>query len=76
MKIWHEGVRVEYLHGTKVRFMCPNGHKSVTDFSKGKLSRRMGEAGVKLFIKYWQERITITCKKCNQEGGGKSWLKR
>jgi hypothetical protein len=63
-KSYKEGIKVEHLGGTRVKFIFPCGHADIKDFSKGKLSQRMGEAGVRLMIPYWNDRITATCRKC------------
>ena len=65
MKIWKEGMKVEYSgSGTKVVFVCPNGHRTMKDYSKGPIPKRVGEHGVQLLAKYWNDRVTNVCNKC------------
>ncbi len=67
--MYREGVQVDYLGGTRVKFTCPKGHEEIKDFSKGPVSKRISETAVKMFIPYWKDRISITCKKCQKERG-------
>ena len=43
----------EYLGGTKVRLTWPCGAKRTKDYSKGKVSQRMGEFGCRFISRYW-----------------------
>jgi hypothetical protein len=64
MKTYREGIRVEYLGGTQVKFIFPCGHSSIIDYSTGPVSRRISETAVKMLIPYWNDRVSATCKKC------------
>jgi hypothetical protein len=43
----------EYLGGTRVRFTWACGHTETKDFSKGPITKRVGEAGCKFLARYW-----------------------
>lgn len=43
----------EYLGGTRIRFTWPCGHKRTQDYSKGRVSRRMGESGCRWMASWW-----------------------
>lgn len=47
---------VQYLdsiNGTRATFVCKAGHKMTKDYGKGPISRRMPEAALRRFSKYW-----------------------
>jgi hypothetical protein len=62
-----QGVTVERVGATVVKFTCPRGHTSTKDFSKGKLSARLGVGGVNKMMAWWNDRITYDCKRCMKE---------
>lgn len=62
----------EYLGGTRVRFHFNDcSHTVIKDYSKGPVSRRMGEAGTKLMASWWTKEkngVSIPpCARCSRE---------
>ena len=58
----------EHLGGTRMKFHYPCGHSSVKDYSKGPVTRRMGEVGVRLMCRWWSKEkggVTAPCPKCD-----------
>lgn len=56
------------LDGTVVTFLCPNGHESKKDYSKGKRHKRISEKGLQLLINNWKDGISFECRKCKKLG--------
>jgi len=64
VKIWNSKVQVTLLEGCRMEFICPAGHKTVVDYSKGKVAKRLSRSALKLLERYWRDRVTFKCKKC------------
>lgn len=66
-KTWREGMKVEYLGNSKIRWTCPEGHVTTETFKVGpKGFRRPAHEGmVQKMVRYWQDRVTYTCRKCS-----------
>jgi hypothetical protein len=65
-KIWREGMKVEYLGDSKIRWTCPSGHVTTEIFKVGPkgFKRPCYPGMVKKMVKYWQDRVTYKCRKC------------
>lgn len=51
--------------GTVCVFECPSGHKSIKDFGKGPVPRRVPEEGLKILSKHWaKDGVYYPCKAC------------
>jgi hypothetical protein len=66
-KIWQEGVTVEYLGGSRIKFTCPAGHVTSETLTTGPhgFKRPMDPGMVAKLARYWSDRVTYRCKKCN-----------
>lgn len=65
--LYVKDVKVERIGPTSVKFTCPKGHNSTTDFSKVRISKRIGSLALDRLVPYWQDRITYTCKSCQKK---------
>ncbi len=61
-------VRAEHRGGTKIRFVWACGTKRTKDYSKGRVSQRMGEQGVRMMVRYWRGGLTTTGNPCPVHG--------
>lgn len=68
---WKNGrAYAEYLGGTKIKFYYDCGHMSVKDYSKGPVSKRVGEIGCKMMTSWWSKEkggVTAPCPTCERE---------
>ena len=65
--IHHKGTMVEHRGGTKIRFTCPEGHRKTVDYSKVRRMQRMGEFGCRFMVRYWKDRMSYDCKRCDKK---------
>lgn len=53
--------------GTKVIFTYKCGHRSIKDYSKGPISKRIPEQGLSMLCKYWANSgVYASCPKCSK----------
>lgn len=66
MKTWREGTKVEYLGDSKIRWTCPEGHVMTETLMVGPKGhkRPVYASMVEKMVRYWQDRVTYTCRKC------------
>lgn len=77
-RTWQEGVRVEYLGGSRVRFTCPDGHVTTETLTVGPrgFKRPMYPPMAHKLANYWAQRVTYKCKKCQDpHERGKQWTR-
>ena len=59
----------ELVEGTKVRFICPEGHTQVEDMGRKSLpiSKRLDAGGVRLLSRWWSKgHVRFDCKTCTK----------
>ena len=64
MKESKEGVKVEYLGGSRIAFTCPVGHRTVETIRNKVTKKPFSPATVEMMARYWGDRISYKCKKC------------
>lgn len=62
----HGRSKAELIEGCKVRFLHPCGHQSTKDFSKGRITKRVGPMAVAMLVRTWATTGVIApCGKCH-----------